>query len=164
MPIKFLKDPNQKIFYYIVSGEPIPLCKVTDEDSVPKVWDAYKDARFKYIQRIKNQHEKYFEKCCFEEGAINRRQFVPGPLKLEATFFMRSYPPRLRKKEKTEKYEGEAPTIPHDRAPPIFSLFNFLDRALQGVIYKRDCTLSSVQIRKVYDRKPRTEITITRIK
>ena len=38
-----------KEFNYVVQGDPIPLAKVTD-DNGPKVWDAYKQSKFHYIQ------------------------------------------------------------------------------------------------------------------
>lgn len=146
--MKYLKKPT-KIFTYIIKGEPIPLAKVIETPS-PTQWNEYKQLKFNFIQTIKNQHEKYFKNCCFEEGAINRRQFVGGPIKLEATFYMGAPPPR-----KTP--------APHITAPPTFSLFNFIDHALQGVVYKRDCTIASVKLNKIYDKRPRTEITITRL-
>ena len=163
MAIKFLKDPSRNVFFYIVAGEPMPLSKVTDETSTPTVWDTYKCDRFRYIQHIKNQHEKFFEKCHFLEGARNPRQFVDGPIKLQATFYMTSFVSRSKKKEDSETYEGKPPLGPHCDSPPIFSLYNFLDHALQGVVYKKDCTISSVEIKKKYSKTPRTEITITRL-
>ena len=148
--MKFLKRPRRMVFTYLVTGEPIPLAKVTETPG-PTQWNEYKASRFNYIQTIKNQHDAYFKKCTFEEGAINRRQFVDGPIKLEATFYMKATPTK------------KAPQ-PHTTAPPTFSLFNFLDHALQGVIYKKDCTIASVELNKIYDEVPRTEITITRLR
>jgi len=164
--MKFLKRRNRKTFNYIVRGEPMPLAKVTETEG-PKVWDAYKAARFKYIQTIKNLHDHYFINCCFEEGSINRRQYVDGPIKLEATFYMKLHELPKRKDESEEdrkKREEKHNKKIHTHAPPIFSLFNFLDHALQGVLYKKDCTIASVKLKKIYDKEPRTEIKITRLK
>lgn len=138
-----------KIFNYLVPGDPIPLAKVV-EASGPHVWDTYKQDRFHYIQTIKNLHDAYTPGAHFLEGSINRRQFVDGPIKLEATFYMRASP--------THKH-GKKHTSP----PPTFSLFNFIDHALQGVVYQKDCTISLVKLKKIYDDNPRTEITITRL-
>lgn len=137
-------------FNYVVPGDPVPLAKVTD-DNGPKVWDAYKQCKFHYIQTIKNKHDTYFPGAHFLEGAINRRRFVDGPIRLEATFFMRATPAHPAGKL-------------HEIKPPTFSLFNFLDHALQGVVYKKDITISSVKLKKIYDDNPRTVIKITRLK
>jgi len=164
--MKFLKKPYQKVFKYTVPGEPMPLAKVTLSEG-PKMWDAYKQARFHYIQTIKNLHDKYFLNCTFEEGAINRRQYVDGPIKLEATFYMKLHELPKKKDESEEdrkKREEKHNKKMHTKAPPVFSLFNFLDHALQGVLYKKDCTIANVKLKKIYDKEPRTEIKITRLK
>ena len=148
--LKYLKKHNQRIFKYHINGEPVPLAKVV-ETPAPIVWNEYKHYRFTYIQTVKNQHEKYFKKCCFEEGAINPLQFVDGPIKLEATFYM-----KVHQRSQAGK--------PHVIAPPTFSLYNFVDHVLQDVIYRKDCTIALVKLQKIYDEVPRTEITITRIK
>ncbi len=137
------------VFNYLVKGDPTPLSKVTD-DNGPKFWDTYKQSRLHYIQTIKNKHDTYFSGACFTEGANNPRQFVDGVIKLEATFYMRATP-------------ANKPGKMHMKKPPIFSLFNFLDHALQGVVYKKDITISSVKLEKVYDKNPRTVIKITRL-
>lgn len=136
-------------FNYVVLGDPIPLSKVT-ECSGQSMWDAYKQSRFHYVQTIKNIHDTYFPGASFLEGATRPRQLVEGPLRLDATFYMRSSPAHR---------SGEL----HKLEPPIFSLFNFLEHALAGVVYKTDLTLSAVNLMKIYDDNPRTEIKITRL-
>ena len=143
----FIKMPTE--FDYIVLGDPIPLSKVTESDT-QHVWDTYKDARFRYVQTIKNIHDTYFPGASFLEGSRTRRQFVPGPIRLEAVFYMRSTPAHPAGKL-------------HEIAPPTFSLFNFLEHALQGVVYKEDTTISHVKLKKIYDDNPRTVIKITRL-
>jgi len=137
-------------FNYTIPGDPIPLAKVTDSKG-PEVWSEYKQSRFYYVQTVKNIHDTYFPGASFLEGSRNRRQFVDGPIKLEAIFYMRATP---------SNPEGKL----HETAPPTFSLFNFLDHALQGVVYKEDITISSVDLKKIYDENPRTEIKITKLK
>ena len=139
--------PN--IFTYIVKGEPIPLAKVVDSPG-PHVWDTYKQERFHYIQTLKNLHDAYYPGVHFLEGSHNRRQFVDGPIQLEAIFYMKAS-------------VGHRAGTQHSIPPPTFSLFNFLDHALQGVVYKKDCIISSVKLKKIYDDNPRTVIKITRL-
>ena len=138
------------VFKYIIQGDPIPLAKVTDGQG-QTLWDAYKEARFHYIQTIKNIHDTYFPGASFLEGSRTRRQFVQGPIRLEAIFYMKATPAHPTGKL-------------HEIAPPTFSLFNFLEHALQGVVYKEDITISSVKLKKIYDDNPRTEIKIIRLK
>ena len=136
-------------FNYVVPGDPVPLAKVTDSGG-PSIWDTYKTLRFHYIQTIKNIHDTYFPGASFLEGSRTRRQLVPGPIRLEATFYMRATPAHPAGKL-------------HEIAPPTFSLFNFLEHALQGVVYKEDTTISHVKLKKIYDDNPRTVIKITRL-
>jgi len=53
---------------------------------------------------------------------------------------------------------------PHTETPPAYVLYNFVDHTLQGILYKKDVTISIAKMKKLYDTKPRTEITITRLK
>jgi len=146
--MKKKRRPQRKIYRYTILGIPIALAKVTDNTAT--VWDAYKQDRFHYIQTIKNQHDTYYKGASFAEGATEHREFVDGPIKLEAIFYMKTTPRRKA---------GEQ----HSTSPPTFSLFNFLDHALQGVVYKYDTVISAVKLNKIYDNRPRTEITITRL-
>jgi len=118
-----------KSFRYTVLGNPLSQSKV--DNTEPRLWDDYKQARFNYIQSLKNQHEK---KC---------RQLVDDPIQLEATFYVKPHVEFIN--------------------TPILSLFNFMCKTIQGVICKKNCAISSVRLKKIYDEKPRTEIKIVRL-
>lgn len=120
---------------YIVLGEPLS-CTTVTETSSPQIWGEYKQKKFNFRQDLKNQH--------------NYRQFVDGSIKLCITFFMKS----------NAKHQ---PKELHTELPPILHLYCFVDHALKGIAYRKDCTVSNVELKKVYDSNPRTEITITRL-
>lgn len=130
MTMKKQEDSQESAmsFEYRVPGDPPSHTKVNDSE--PSFWTAYKQAKFNYIQNLKNQQD-----C---------RQLVDGSISLEVTFFVK-------------------PTICKKVDPSMFSLFNFLHQAIHGTICKKNCTISSVQLKKIYDKKPRTEIKIIRL-
>lgn len=51
----------------------------------------------------------------------------------------------------------------HISAPAGHILYNFVDHTLQGVLYKKDITITSAKFEKLYSDNPRTEIKITRL-
>ena len=120
---------------YTVEGEPISVVTVLETDS-PQIWNTYKQLKFNYRQCIKNQH--------------NYRQYMDGPIKLDIIFYM--------KFTRNNPKKGL-----HESLPPIVHLFNFVDQALKGIAYRKDCTISKVSMTKIYDKKPRTEITLSRL-
>jgi Holliday junction resolvase RusA-like endonuclease len=120
---------------YVVPGDPISLVTVTECES-PQIWSDFKQRKFNYRQSLKNQH--------------NYRQFIDSPIKLDVTFYIQS------------TYKHPKKEI-HSQLPPIVHLFNFVNGALQGIAYRKDCAISKVTLKKVYDSNPRTEITVTRL-
>jgi len=124
-------NTTQKSYKYIIIGNPTPLQKINDE-KILTIWDNYKQQRFNYKQTIKNQHQSSPFK---------------GPIHIDATFYMKA--------SKTHP-----PKQIHQTAPSIHRLFSYLDHNLTGILYEKDCIISSVTLKKIYDQKPRTEITI----
>lgn len=124
---------------YIVIGEPIPVTKVQEAEK-QGIWTEYKQRRFNYMQSLKNQKERF-----------NYKQFIDKPIKLEIVFFMKATQNHPEKEK-------------HIDLPPIFHLFNFVDYALQGIAYRKDCTISAVTLKKIYDSNPRTEIKVVRMR
>jgi len=114
----------QKTYIYTIQGEPPAYAKVVDTE--PRIWDHYKQAKFNYLQTLRNQH--------------NCRQFVDGPIKIEATFF----------------------TKPSNHSKMI-NMFCFLNQAIRGIICRKDCEVKGVNLKQVSDYKPRTEIKIMRL-
>lgn len=125
-----------KSFSFTVPGAPIPI-RFVNSPNEPRIWDAYKQVKFNRQMELKNQYD--------------RQPPLSGPLHLEATFYIKN----------TVKHKANTP---HAQSPPIFKLLNFLDNILIGTLYKKDCTVVSINIKKLYDNTPRTEITLTRLK
>ena len=123
---------------YTVLGNPIGLFKVNDEASTPGIWNDYKQARCIYVISLEKQHDDL--------------PLFYGAIKVEAKFFMQ-----------LSSYKNNAPTLkdPHIKAPALLNLFNFINNACVGTIYKKACIITAIEITKQYDKNPRTEITIT---
>jgi len=126
---------SKKICEFTVYGEPIQ-CSNTDTLDCPRIWDQSKHTRFNYKQTIKNQY--------------NSQQIVDGPIEIIATFFMK-------------KHHQQQPEVNHIYTPSLFKLFNFVNRTCAGVVYKKDCIISALTLKKIYDKEPRTEIKIVRL-
>ena len=122
-----------KLFQYTILGQPLSLARVHDDG--PRVWDTYKQSRFNYMQTVKNQHKS--------------QQIIEGPIHLEATFFMR---PTI----------GDPLRNKNGSKLSMLSLFSFMFHAFEGIVYKKDCIISELKLKKIYDKKPRTEIKIMR--
>lgn len=123
-----------KIYKYTIPGDPIAETKVVNSES-PRIWDSYKQRRFNYKQHLKNQH--------------NNKPLFYGPIIIEATFYFKP-PHHIR-------------PILHDDRPSMHGLYNFLDKALQGVVYNQDCQIYETLLKKIFSDDPRTEIIIKRI-
>jgi len=129
-----------QVFKYVVKGEPIPLARVTEVET-PRIWDDYKQKKFNYEQALRNQHDE--------------KPFIDGPIELTIYFYMTVYP--AHKHDELIKKE-------HAIQPSIFSLFNFCEHSLLGIIFKKECQIVKTTMKKVYDDRPRTEIRIKRVK
>ena len=123
---------------YLISGHPLGLFKVKEAAS-PGIWNDYRQARSVYAISLEKQHD---DKPLFHGGVA-----------VEITFFMQLYP----------SYKKNAPSLgePHIKRPALFNLFNFIDHVCEGTVYKKSCTITSIKIKKLYDKNPRTEIIIT---
>jgi len=129
-----------QVFRYVVEGEPIPLARVTESET-PRIWDEYKHKKFNYEQALRNQH--------------NDKPFITGPIDLTITFYMTIYP--AYKHDELIKKQ-------HTIQPSIFSLFNFCEHSLLGILFKKECQIVKTTLNKIYDDRPRTEIKIKRVK
>jgi len=111
-------------FEFEVYGDPIAAKKVTE--TAPTIWCEYKQARFNFMQHIKNQFD-----C---------RQPVDGPIQIETIYYV----------------------LPSCTQKTI-NLFNFTYHSLKGVIFKNNCTISEIKLKKIKDKRPRTRIKIKRL-
>ena len=124
---------------YIVKGEPISQVKAAE--NIASIWDEYKQKKFNYGQEIRNQH--------------GDSPLIVGPIELTISFYMPIYP--------AHKYD-ELIRTPHQICPSLFSLFNFCEHVLLGIIFNKECQIVRVSLRKAYDSSPRTEISIKRVR
>ena len=136
-----------KVFKYTIPGQPISLVKVHETEE-PRMWDSYRSDRFHYYNNLENQHCDQLstgENC----GPVHPEK-ITGPVNINATFYMRT----------GVKYKHKQI---HATKPPMLMLYNFIDQALAKIICKNNCIISSIRLKKVYDKNPRTEITIKRL-
>lgn len=127
------------IYNYVITGEPISLARVTDTES-PRMWDDYKQRKFNYEQSLRIKHDE--------------KPLIDGPIELTIYFYMTTYP--AHKRDVLIKKQ-------HTIQPSIFSLFNFCEHSLLGILFKKDCQIVKTTLTKVYDDNPRTEIKIKRV-
>ena len=83
----------------------------------------------------------------------NEEPFFDKPIHLDVTFYMPI--PKLSKERSASPY--------HSSSPYIDNLYKFFVEALKGVIIQDDRVICSLSIKKVYDKEPRTEMTITEV-
>jgi len=127
-----------QILTYNIPGDPISVLRVENADN-PRIWDDYKHQRFCFEQRLRNLRDE--------------APLIKEPIEVEITFYIDSHmkTPTSNKK----------PTH-HQTLPTLLSLFNFVDNAMIGIVYKNDRIIYSSKLTKKYSNEPRTEITIKR--
>ena len=90
-------------------------------------------------------------------GVLAPRSALKGDISLNVTFYM----PRPKTHRRTGKYskllKKDAP-LWHSIKPDIDNLVKFVMDALQGILWEDDCKIVSLEARKLYSEKPRTEI------
>lgn len=112
---------------YILLGNPIPLARARHGNG--RVYDAQKQLKFTAGILLARQHDNgsYFE----------------GALELEACFHFAIAKCNLRR----------APLLrstPHFIRPDLDNLIKFICDISNGIIFKDDCTISSIIAKKVY--------------
>lgn len=130
----------KKIFQYTIFGKPIAVARSTDTGT-PRMWDDYKHKKLNYKIDLQNQHDE--------------QPIIDGPVLLDIIFHMPIRP--IHKQEELLRQK-------HSQTPSIFALFNFCEHALLGIVLKHDCQIVQTSLIKKYANKPRTEITIRRLK
>ena len=83
----------------------------------------------------------------------NNEPYFTNPVHLEVAFYMPIY--KSVKKRAHYSY--------HFNAPYLDNLYKFLISAMKDVIMADDRIICSLSLKKVYDEKPRTELTITEV-
>lgn len=96
------------------------------------------------------------EQVCFTlylSQQHNDEPFFTNPVHLEVIFYMPIH--KLVKDRQESHY--------HHTVPYLDNLYKFVLDAMRGVVVSDERVISSVSLKKVYDKEPRTELTITEV-
>lgn len=126
------------IYNYVIPGTPVPAHPVTSDSR--RFWSDHKQTRLRYRLTLEEQHPD---------------EPISGPLSFNVTFYL-----PIKPIKQTRKLYGQ----PHARSPSIHALVTYLERVAAGVLFKKGITIASITAKKLYDQKPRTELTITTLK
>lgn len=97
------------------------------------------------------------EKCRINyRNQLEELQIQPlhGPLHLEVTFYL----PLPLKSNQTKKKALQG--LPHTSGTKVTYLLQFIEFLRQEGFYHDDCSIASLEVRKVYSDDPRTEFTL----
>ena len=83
----------------------------------------------------------------------NEEPFFANPVHVEATFFMPI----------AKTLKGREDSFYHSKTPYMDNLYQFLLDAMKGVVIADERVISSLSLKKVYDKEPRTELIITEV-
>jgi len=126
------------IYNYVIPGTPIPAHPVTS--TTRRFWSEHKQIRLRYRLTLEKQHPT---------------EPITGPLSFDITFYLPIQPTK-----QSSKLYGQ----PHARSPTIRALVTYLERVAAGIIFKKGIAIASINAKKLYDKKPRTELTVTTLK
>ena len=114
---------------------------------------------------VRNYDPSFTDKKKFKSKVCEfaPKRLLKGAISLSLSFYM----PRPKHHYRTGKFhhllKDGSPTL-HIVKPDIDNLSKFVMDALQGIIWDDDCYIYSLEARKVYSDKPRTEIEYWQIK
>jgi Holliday junction resolvase RusA-like endonuclease len=127
-------------YTYILKGEPEALVLRRSDDVIG--WSNHKERKLITDISLESQHDD--------------RPFLSGSLSFDVAFYF-PVPTSIRAKIKAK--QGEY----HKTKPSIALLFNFLEHSAEGIIFADAESISKTSCVKLYDREPRTVITITEL-
>jgi Holliday junction resolvase RusA-like endonuclease len=141
--LKEMSFPAPKIIYTII-GTPAPYIRCYEGQ---KGWDMQK------------QHRLHAENSLL--GQRDTRPLLKGMLHLDIDFYFEPKKvPGSTKRYLRNGLEGH----PCGLKPQLFNLVNFIEVVGPDVLWTKDSSITSLRIRKIYDKKPRTEISIMELK
>ena len=129
---------------YVIPLAPIPWKSrgVNCKGDKPKFYDTQLHTKNAYALYIAQQH--------------GSSPLFEGPLQMDVIYYI-SYPPgsvlRIRK-------DQIGPIPYHYRRPDVDNLNNLLYDACKSILFNDDCLISKESTTKLYDSKPRIEITL----
>ena len=138
-----LVDNTEDHVTYTLLGDPIPLARARISNSADRFWDSQKQIKLACSLHLINQH-------VFKDGSP--RPHYLGPIHMNVTFFMKMF-----------KSGKQKPGQFHIFKPDLDNMIKFICDISNSHLYHDDCIVSSISARKVYDRRERTEFTITEL-
>jgi len=126
---------------YILKGKPIPLKRPKlSTRPVPHAYDPQKHIKKDSQTELRIQH--------------GYSKLIQDPISLDITFFM-PIPISLSKKKK-KQLTGQK----HYKRPDLSNLIKYLEDIAQGILFRDDAIISTINAKKIYDPNPRTEFII----
>lgn len=135
-------EKTVKSHKYIIMGDPIPLARARHTSN--RVYDAQKHLKFSWGLQLQDQHKD--------------KSLFTGPLCLDVDFYI-NLPSKISLGKKSFFL-----LKPHTTRPDLSNLIKFVEDAATGILFNNDCIIAEIRSRKLYDKQPRTEFTITEIK
>jgi Holliday junction resolvase RusA-like endonuclease len=120
---------------YTIPGNPIALARARYSEH--RVYDSQKQLKLIIGIQLVNQH--------------NNKPPFSGPISLNVRFYL----------PLPKRYSTTLPGSYHLYRPDLSNLIKLVEDVATGIIYKDDCIIAQIQSIKLYDRNPRTELTIT---
>jgi Holliday junction resolvase RusA-like endonuclease len=122
---------------YCVNIVPIPWKRVVRTAS--RFYDSQAKDRVSFGLKLNQQH--------------NGEAFFDKPVHLDVVFYMAIPKPP----------NGNKQYIHHAVSPSLADLYKFFLDAIQDILIADDRVICSLSVKKVYDKEPRTELTITEV-
>ncbi len=127
---------------YVLEGKPVGIVKGREAEQ-RRQWDAQAEIRSRLAIELTTQHKD--------------QPFFEGPLAMTAIFY---FPfPQFVCEGKLKACKGK----PHVTNPGISDLIQFFEWLGKGIIFSSDYIIASVEAKKCYDSRARTEIRIEKI-
>ncbi len=124
--------------HFVIIGDPVPWQRARIS-AYGNIFNAQKSQRLVTTIQLEDQY--------------NEANLMSGPLKLDITFYMRIPRSRIKQIQYPNRY--------HTTIGDLDNYVKFICDAAQGILYSNDATISVINAKKVYDKKPRTEFTIS---
>lgn len=135
-----LKITKGQSYTYILKGEPEALVLRRADDITG--WNSHKERKLIADISLESQH--------------NDRALFSGSLQFDVAFYF-PIPHPLR--SKTKAVDGDLVSC----KPSIFLLLNFLEHSAEHIIFAETGNISRMSCVKLYDKDPRTVLTITEL-
>lgn len=122
---------------YRINIVPVPWQRAVRKES--RCYDAHTKDMVSFGLYLSQQH--------------NDEPFFENPIHLDVTFYM----PIVR------SIKDRPDTVYHSNSPYLDNLYKFLLHSIKNVLIADDRVICSLSLKKVYDKEPRTELTITEV-